>query len=212
MQVSEISSAFNKISIGIMRVVYLNILWILFSLVGLILFGVGPSFIALFIVLRKMIRKDNQTSIFSAYFSAFKSNFLKGNLFFYFYSLLACILYFDLRYFGQIDGILYDFVTSVFFIFSFLLFLAFCYIGPAFSHYKMSLFEYIKVSFIMPFIIPLESFFILLGLILCIILFTILPGLLPFLCISLPAFVITIVSLKGFNRWSKRMGLDKQIV
>lgn len=206
------SGYFHKISIWITKAVYLNFLWIVFTLIGLVLFGAGPSFLALITVVRQQIRQEKEISIFSSYLIAYKSNLIKGNILFFFYSILCILIYFDFKYFSQFDGFLYDILTSIFIVLGLFLLLAISYIGPVFSHFEMPLFQHIKVSFILPFILPLESFMIMVSLFLSILLFSFLPGLLPFLCISLPVYIITFFSLKGFSKWSKRMGIEDRTV
>ncbi|MGP4079109.1 YesL family protein [Pseudalkalibacillus sp. R45] len=198
---------FHKVSVWVMRAIYLNFLWILFTLTGLILIGIGPSTIAMFEVIRKLFRQKEGVSIFSLFVSSFRKNLLKGNIFFYFYALLAGVIYINFTYFNNFNGFLYDVISSIFVVFAFLLLLSVCYIGPVFSHYQASFFEYIKLSFLIPFIIPLESLRILAGLFSVAVLFAVLPGLLPFLFVSLPVFITSYFAQRGFDRVSPKTAL-----
>ena len=74
--------------------VYLNILWFIFSIP---IFTIGASTTALYYVSLKMV-KDQESGIFSAFFSSFKENFKQSTIMWElpFFSLLALyiLLYF----------------------------------------------------------------------------------------------------------------------
>ena len=68
------------ISAWITRLMYVNLLWILFMLAGLIVMGVFPSTTAMFSVTRKWILGETDTPVFHTFWKAYKQNFLQSNL------------------------------------------------------------------------------------------------------------------------------------
>lgn len=65
----------NKIyslSNWIVKICYVNLLWGIFMLVGLIVFGFFPATVALFTVCRKWVLGDRDVPIFSTFWSAYK--------------------------------------------------------------------------------------------------------------------------------------------
>lgn len=58
---------------------YINVLWILFSSIGLIIFGIFPATAAMFSVVGKLIKNEESIKIFPAYWTSFRSYFLQAN-------------------------------------------------------------------------------------------------------------------------------------
>src|SRR5690625_6922967 len=65
---------------GIMRLAYVNLLWILFTILGLGIFGIFPATIALFAVTRKWVMGDRDIPVFSTFWQTFRKEFLKSTL------------------------------------------------------------------------------------------------------------------------------------
>jgi uncharacterized membrane protein YesL len=213
MEMQGIMGVFHRYSLWMMRLAYLNLLWILFTLVGFVVFGFGASTLALFAVVRKMIVfTDEEIKIFKAFKEQFKMNLSRGIKISFLYAAIGFLLYFDIRYFNQLDGMLYEIITGIFTILFILFSLAVCYLFPLYSHFQMKLFEYIKNSFLFPFFAPLQTLLIILGLSLCTILFTFVPGFLPFLGISLPALVISFCAQRSFLQLEDKRKKATQMV
>src|SRR4051794_15867366 len=63
----------------IMKFGYLNLLWMLFTLTGLIIFGFMPATISLFTITRAWIRGNTDIPIWSTFLKVYKSEFVKSN-------------------------------------------------------------------------------------------------------------------------------------
>lgn len=63
----------------VMRLAYVNILWILFTLFGGIILGVFPATIALFTIIRKWLLKEIDCPIWSTFKQSYRREFLKSN-------------------------------------------------------------------------------------------------------------------------------------
>ncbi|WP_084028990.1 YesL family protein [Bacillus sp. J33] len=62
-----------------MRLVYLNLLWIAFSLLGIVLFGFFPATAAMFSVVRKWIMGETDVRVFKEFWQTYRKEFWKAN-------------------------------------------------------------------------------------------------------------------------------------
>jgi uncharacterized membrane protein YesL len=198
MEMQGLMAGFHRLSIWVMRLAYVNLLWILFTLAGFIVFGFGAATIALFAIIRKLITSNDEIAIFKSFKDHYKENFLRGNLLSLFYIVVGLLLYFNIRFFGQFNVVLYEILVGFFIVIFIIHSLAICYFFPIFSHFQMKTFAYIKNSYLFPLFSPIQSILIVLGLLFCTIIFSVVPGLIPFFCVSLPAFVIFTFANRSF--------------
>src|SRR5690606_14573692 len=89
---------FNTLAYKLLKVAYINVLWILFSIVGLGIFGLFPATTAMYAVTRKLIIGESNFNIFSVFWGYFKKDFLKANGFGLIIVITAFILYFDFMF------------------------------------------------------------------------------------------------------------------
>jgi uncharacterized membrane protein YesL len=190
MESGGILGGFHRFSSWIIKITYLNFLWVLFTLAGLVFFGIGSSTIALFTVLRKMTISTDDFKIFQVFKTEFIKNIFAGMKITYFYAGIGILIYFDILYFIQFENIVYTLLVAFLILLMIFFFLAVSYIFPLYSHYEMKTFEYVKNSFLFPLFAPLQSLLLVCALFLCTILFALVPGLLPFIGISLPAYMV----------------------
>src|SRR5699024_1930131 len=94
------------ISYWLMKMIYLNILWISFSLIGLLLLGFFPATAGMFAVTRKWILGDREIPVFKTLWKNYKTSFMQTNIIGYTFVLAGLILYFDLKFFRASDHLL----------------------------------------------------------------------------------------------------------
>src|SRR5690348_5869169 len=82
----------------IMKFGYLNLLWVLFTLTGLVIFGFVPATISLFTITRAWIRGNTDIPIWSTFLKVYKSEFVKSNKVGLVYLLGGYVLYIDERF------------------------------------------------------------------------------------------------------------------
>lgn len=123
----KVSGKFYTFFDWMAKIILLNAYFVIFSILGLIVLGIGPSIYATY-KLMSMWKNDYSPKIFTVFFNEFRKNFIKSNLIFYLYSLLGVILYFDLYYFLNINrstmntfGLILSIILIVMTIISFLL-------------------------------------------------------------------------------------------
>lgn len=67
-------------SIWISRLAIINLLWLAFSILGLIVFGIGPATIAMTVVINRWIVGEEDLRPFPLFFSIYKKYFIKANI------------------------------------------------------------------------------------------------------------------------------------
>ncbi|UCZ55225.1 DUF624 domain-containing protein [Bacillus shivajii] len=75
------------------RFIALNILWLLFFLAGLGVFGFMPATLALFGVVREWIKGEKDLPLFKTYLKLFKAEFVRSNLLGAFFLIVFYIIY-----------------------------------------------------------------------------------------------------------------------
>lgn len=79
MDIDTVVSNYYNFAVKITKLLYLNLLWGVFTLLGLIIFGIMPSTVAMFSVTRKWILGDSNIAIFETFWETYKKEFLKAN-------------------------------------------------------------------------------------------------------------------------------------
>ncbi|SER28677.1 Uncharacterized membrane protein YesL [Gracilibacillus ureilyticus] len=147
MELSGIWSGLYKVSLWVTRFAWLNILWLISTLIGLILFGLMPATIALFTVVRKWVQKDYDVNVFATFSKAFKDNFIKANLFGIIIFIAGYALSIFLKYTGLMnESGLYSVLLGIFILAAFFYVMLIMYIGPVFVHFDLKFWQYIRYA------------------------------------------------------------------
>src|SRR5690625_1422043 len=88
----------------IVRIAYINVLWIFFSLVGLLIFGFFPAITAMFAVIRKVIRTEREITVFKTFWESYKSEIFTANIIGWILVVVGHILYIDYQFFTKFDN------------------------------------------------------------------------------------------------------------
>lgn len=184
---------FQKVGQGLYYLMVLNFLWFVFSFMGLLVGGIFPATAAVCSVQRKQLEKPNQNiKIFRTFYRSYKDSFLEANAIGYTMLGLVALCYLDFHYFVSGSGWV-DLVASIiFFVLLIVVLAGFSWVFSVFVQYKLRFKDYIKSSIFHSLAHPLHT------LLTFIALFTVIqlctkgvPGLFPFIGISLPLFVCT---------------------
>lgn len=147
MELTGIWAGLHRISVTITRLAWLNLLWVGFTLLGLIFFGIMPATIAMFAVVRKWVQKEYNVPVFQTFFHQYKTNFIKANLFGLVIFIIGYILSIFLKYTGLMnDSSVYPILFGIFVIAAFLYIMLILYIAPVFVHYDLSFWQYIRYA------------------------------------------------------------------
>lgn len=191
---------FYSISEWIMKLAYVNILWISFSILGIVIFGFFPATIAMFAVVRKWVLKEPDIPVFKTFWATYKTEFLKSNLLGMVIVAFSLFLYFNLNIVQAttlpVFKLLY--IPNVIVLMIFLLTLL--YVMPVFVHFDVSLGKVMKNALFLMVVNPKATFCMmtLIGF-LCFILLK-LPGLIPFFSGSVIAYLLMWFSRYGFMK------------
>lgn len=140
------------------RFIYLNLLWILFTAMGLIIFGIGPSTAGMFAVVRKWMMKEDDVNAFRIMWQTFKSEFWRGNSVGLIFIVLGYVLYVDgtLFYHSHLPFIhvMEAFVMALGVVYVVVL----LYIFPSLAHYEVKFLSYFQIAFVTGFRQPFKTF------------------------------------------------------
>ncbi|MFP4661651.1 MAG: YesL family protein [Halanaerobiales bacterium] len=199
-----------RITEWITRLVYVNLLWILFTLLGLIIFGVMPSTLAVFVVIKKWLSGQENVKVFSLFWETYKSEFIRINIIGIVMLIIGTVLVFDLIYVQEYDGIFYLILRFALYFLLFLYFIDLSYLFPIYIKYDLKMSNILKNALFFAFITPKETLQLVLGLAAVSIFFRFLPSLLPFLSISLPVYVISWISSKTIVKVEEKLRQNKK--
>lgn len=135
------------------RLAYLNLLWMLFTFIGLIGAGLAPATVAMFSVVRKWTRNEETGPVFTAFWTVYKGEFFKANLLGGLFSVLIGVI--------LVSGWM---MSSVSLIFAggaaglmLLLAVVVLYVLPVYVHFEYTLLEMMKASFVLCASFPLQT-------------------------------------------------------
>lgn len=202
---------YQHVTDWVLRLLWTNVLWICFTLLGLIIFGMMPATVALFAVTRRWTKKELDFSIFrvfkETYVKEWKTSNIIGGIFF----IMGLILMIDIRFLAYVEGFyaLFLYIFFIFLLFTLLMTLTFFF--PLYVHYTFSVKGYIKQSFIYAFVSLKETVQILAGLFFIAFLIYRIPGFIPFAVGVLPAYWIMNVCMKKFRHLEEEsINVNKQ--
>src|SRR5690625_3670329 len=94
------------ISYWLMKMIYLNLLWMGFSLIGLLFLGFFPATAAMFAVTRKWVLGEKEIPVFKIFWKNYKTGFVQTNIIGYVSVVAGLILYIDLQFFRASNHLL----------------------------------------------------------------------------------------------------------
>lgn len=184
----------------ITRFAYVNLLWIGFSLLGLVVFGISPATVAMFTIIRKWIMGDNDFPVFQTFWNSYKKEFLRGNRLGLVIALLAYIIFIDLNYI-KLDTI----IQIPLYLIIFAIVMTILYIFPVYVHYNVTFIQLFKNSFFIMMVNPLSSILMLIGFVALFFVMKFLPALSFFFGGSLSAGIIMSSCYLAFQKIEKKL-------
>lgn len=196
---------FSRISYKMIELAYINLLWIFFTLVGLIAFGIFPATAAMFAVVRKLIRDEEKFKVLPLFWTLFRRDFLKSNGFGLIFLVISYCFYYNFHFLQLNSGELqFLFPVLIFILISSIITLLFFF--PVYVHFNLKFFQYLKQSFLIAITSPIEVISI--GAVAGGIYFvaTLFPGIIPLFPGSVFAYIATLISFRSFARIEKKIG------
>ena len=182
-----------RITEWITKLVYLNMLWILFTVVGIIGLGIFPATNAVFAITRKW-NMGEEVPLFQTFLDVYKKEFKKSNLIGYLLLVIGILLKYDMETF---QNIVLRYLSG-FFYFVFLVVLV--YIGPVFAHYNTTIVKQLKFSLLIAITNPVKSIMMIATVVGVTYVFLTFFNMIPFFSISCTAILLTYFSHKAFPK------------
>ncbi|MDN3019093.1 YesL family protein [Paenibacillus sp. BSR1-1] len=195
----------------VMRLTILNILWVVFSLMGAILLGFFPATAAMFEITRKWLKGETDIPIFKYFWAAYKKYFVKANLLGTVVAITGIFLYIDFSFFSSLEGFAFKVLTALVMLVSIIYFVLLIYIFPVFVTYEINLFQTIKFACLLGVYRPLSTIGILLGSILLYFLFSTFTPVLVFFGGSLTSIMMMWVSRSTFFKIKNKYSTEETV-
>lgn len=199
-----IAMGFYRVAEWVTRFAYVNLLWVAFTVFGLILFGFLPSTVAMFAVVRKWTMGEKDVPIFTLFWKTYKKEFIKANLLGYILLIIGYVLSMEFRVLQTQTAMPY-FIASFGVIAQFILYaVVLMYFFPIFVHFNLTAKQYFKWPFIIGIGHPILTVFlvVVVGLI-HYVAFNTIPGILFFFGGSVTAFILMWGASLTFSKYEK---------
>jgi len=186
----------NRFLMRILNLVYLNFLWILFTLLGLVIFGIGPSTYAIVSICRQWVKGNDDLSVLPSFWKYYKESFKESVIISWIYLLVGYILTIDLLYVSN------WYLRVLFLLIAFVYLLSLIFIYPTMAHYNWKgIFLKMKMAFLFGFSQLQYSLVLILVIIISyLVAVRIFPGILAFFGFSFLFFIITWTANQIFTR------------
>lgn len=198
--VSRIYSATEWIS----KFAYINILWLAFSLVGLVVLGFFPATVSMFTIIRKWLKGEGDIPIFRTFWSTYKSEFLRSNGLGLIMAVIGGLVVVDFIFMKNMGNSFTNALQIPLYLLLFVIVMTMFYLFPVYVHYELKLIQIIKNSFLIMIIHPLENLVMIAGIVALFFVVKFLPGLGFFFFGSLSAAIIMASCYLAFTKVEKK--------
>lgn len=194
------SGTIYRASDWIVKIAYINFLWILFSLVGLFILGFFPATVAMFAVIRKWIRTKRDIPVFKTFWENFRKEFFTANIVGFILVAIGYILYIDFKFFAIFDNWIGIVVSLLLLAITMLFVIVVLYIFPVIVHYQLKKLQYLKQALIIGISFPKNTFILIGGMIIIYFVISFIPPHLSIFLSSLISYFIMKVTYSAFEK------------
>ncbi|MEL3970864.1 DUF624 domain-containing protein [Rossellomorea oryzaecorticis] len=194
---------FNTIVFGMLKLAYLNLLWMLFTFIGLLIFGFFPATTAMFTIVRKWLLREENLSVFPEFWRTYKKEFLRSNGYGLIFMVIGYILYYDFTFIGLNSGKL-TFLVPVLLLILIWYIITLLFFFPVYVHFDLPFFKTLKQTLLLALTSPLELIQIAAA---CGILYgvaSLLPGTIPLFTGSVLAVAVMWIGLRAFEKVGRK--------
>ncbi len=191
----------------ITRFAYVNLLWIGFSILGLVVFGFFPATISMFAITRKWAMGETDIPIFQTFLNTYKSEFIKSNCLGAIIAIILGLIVFNLVLIQNMGNGFFEVIQIPIYMFMFAAGLTILFMFSVYVHYELTLLQIIKNSFLMMIIHPIENLVIISGLAAVFFVVKFVPGLGFFFAGSISAAIVMATCYLVFKKVDKRKQL-----
>jgi uncharacterized membrane protein YesL len=162
MQLGSFSNAVYTFCDWVARLAYINLLWILFTLSGFVIFGFFPATIAMLATLRQFIRK-NHPPVFQTFWQYYKKEFFNSTKLGLMIVAIGFILYLNITFLQSTSTNMSSFLFYSSVIMCGIYFLIICYTLASYVEVEQPLRTHLKNALLITISNPLPSLFIIFG-------------------------------------------------
>ncbi|WP_100406469.1 YesL family protein [Bacillus solitudinis] len=209
MEMGGLMGGFYRVSVWVARFAYINILWIVFTLMGLIVLGFMPATVAMFSIMRKWVTGHHDIPVFQTFWIHYKSEFLKSNIIGLFVILLGIILYINFM-FAQVPGTVMMVIRYVLLFVSVLYIVMVLYLFPTYCTFELKIPVLLKTALLLGLAYPQFTILMVVGVLLIQTLLMYVPGLIPFFAASFLSYTLMWIAQRVFNRVKKKEEMLQQ--
>lgn len=203
-------SGLVRFSEWIMRLAYLNLLWMGFTLLGLVLFGFVPATVALFAMIRKwMMGNLDDTSFFRGFWNFYRKEFLKSNGVGLILFIIGYILYVDIVVLQFNDSMAQQIHQFLIYIIAFIYVMVLIFFFPVYVQYELKWYQYIRLSLLLAISSPFRAIWMILIGYGMFFIMTKIPGFIPFFLGSVTAYLWVMIALPLFLKLEQQGKREK---
>ena len=193
-------NSYVKFCAFFVKLAYLNLLWLLFIVLGIGILGFFPATMAMFSIIRQWIMGNNEGSIFKNFWNVFKREFIMANVIGASYVIIGFIIYFDILYFSTPASLAGIIIYYFFWLVAVIYVLLGIFIFPVYVHYKNGWWKYYKSTLMIMVLNPLTVIAVIFYIVAILILLRILPGIIPFFSGSAIGYMVMLLSYRSFKK------------
>ncbi|MDM5359380.1 YesL family protein [Peribacillus sp. ACCC06369] len=212
MEMSRLLTGIYNLCKWITHFAYLNLLWIIFTLIGGVILGIIPSTVAMFAIARKTAMGEEDISVIKTFWSTFRTEFIRANGLGLKITLIGFFWYFDLYFFRQFEGAFYTIMNYLMILIGMVYFMTLLYIFPVFVHYDLKVYQYVTHALKIGFLRPTTLIFMLIGSLSTYYFFSYFTGLIPFFGISFFVYFNMWVAYKSFENFEVVRSKEKKFI
>ncbi|HWO76615.1 MAG TPA: YesL family protein [Bacillus sp. (in: firmicutes)] len=194
---------FNQLATWMVKIAYLNILWIVFSIIGLVVFGLFPATVAMFTIVGKWFHGDKDLGIFSCFWNVFRDEFFKANRYALLFLAGGYLLYYDFIFLRLNEGQLV-FLYPVFIFLAIAYIITLLYFFIVYVHFDLKFFQSIKQSFLIAAVSPVETLLMVASFFILYWVMRLIPGIIPLFTGSVLTIVITWIGHRAFAKIERK--------
>jgi len=193
-----------RISEWILKLLYLNFLFIAFSFLGILIIGIFPAIAAMLTVIRKWLMGDTEIPIFKTFWQSYKKDFLRSNLLGFIMTFIGLTIVLYYIFLNQSLGESMLWLRYPLLMISFVYILFLFYVFPVFVHYDLKIVRILKTTLFIMSVSPLSTIMMIAGCIIIYFTISYYPGLAPLFGGSLTGFMIMWSSYLAFSNVKRR--------
>jgi uncharacterized membrane protein YesL len=193
----------------ISKFAYINLLWIGFSLAGLIVLGFFPATIAMFTIIRKWLKGETEIPIFRTFWTTWRSELFRSNGLGLLVAAVVGLIVFNLVFVERSGTGFTSVIQIPIYLFMFAVILTILYLFPVYVHFELKWFQIVKNSFLMMLISPIENIVMIAGIVAVLFVVKFIPALGFFFGGSLIAAIIMSAAYLVFGKMDRKRRISE---